>query len=207
MSGVSQIASQAAMVRSVCDRGASFDGRRRCLQLRLVSGAEKAEERRHEDDEREGQGQEEDRYEGQPGNGPMLGPLERPPGDPQQRLDDNHQHGGLDAEKDSFDNGHLPECRIDHRQNQHHRRPRQHEQQPRRQPSRQPMQAPPGICGELHGFRPRQQHAEAQPVEEMRLVQPLLLIDDDPMHQRDLRRRAAEREDAYFPPGDERLAK
>ena len=47
---------------------------------------------------------------------------------------------------------------------------------------------------ELLSFRTRQQRAIAQRVQVAILVDPLLLVDEDPMHQRDLARRPAKAE-------------
>ena len=56
-----------------------------------------------------------------------------------------------------------------------------------RQPAFQTMEAPTGIGRQLHGFRPRQQHAKTEGAEELLLGQPAVLIDDHPVHEGNLR--------------------
>ncbi len=67
---------------------------------------------------------------------------------------------------------------------------------PAASPSLHAMQSPSRVGRELHGLGAGQQHAEVQGVEECRLVQPLLFVDQNAVHQRDLAGWPSEREDA-----------
>ena len=82
--------------------------------------------------------------------------------------------------------------RIEQAQAQHHERARQHEQDAGGEPAAHAVQQPADIGRELLRLRPRQQHAEIQRMQEARLVDPLLLVDQDAVHQRDLAGRPAE---------------
>ena len=153
-----------------------------------------------------GTAEEEDGDEGQPRQPPRRSVLQRAPGDPEQRLDDDRQDRRLHTDEQGLDRRQLAERGIDHRQRQHHQRAGDDEQQARRQPAPDPMQPPADVGGKLHGFRPRQQHAEVERVEIARLVDPLALLHQHAVHERDLSRRAAEREEADPGPNAERLA-
>ena len=65
---------------------------------------------------------------------------------------------------------------------------------------------PADIGGELLSLRAGQQHAVAQRVQKPALADPFLLVDDDPVHHRDLARRSAERQRGDPQPDPERLA-
>src|SRR3954453_4443552 len=58
----------------------------------------------------------------------------------------------------------------------------------------------PIIDRQLMGFRPRQQHAIAQRMQEPVLADPFLLVDDDPVHDRNLAGWAAEAERGHAQP-------
>ncbi len=62
------------------------------------------------------------------------------------------------------------------------------------------MHAPADIGRELHRLRAGQKHAEVQCRQIARLVDPALLVDDDAMHERDLARRAAKRDEPDLGP-------
>ena len=158
-----------------------------------------------ENDQREGHGQEEDRDERGPGDRPLHIVLERASGDAQQRLDHDGEHGRLDADEHRLDQGQLAECRVQHRQGEHDKRARDHEQQPRRQPALEPVQPPADIGGELHGLGTRQQHAEVERVEVAPLVDPFALLHQLAVHERDLSCRSAEGQQADACPHLERF--
>ena len=67
--------------------------------------------------------------------------------------------------------------RVEQAQAQHHQRAGQHEQDAGREPAAHAVQQPADIGRELLRLRPRQQHAEVERVQEPRLVDPLLLVD------------------------------
>ena len=200
ISGANQMASQ----RADDPQGPGGETRPRPRDagaVRCCTGADESEQRRGQDDQRKGQGQEEDGEKGEAGDGPMRRAFQGALGDPQQRLDDDDQHGRLDAEEQRLDEGQSSEGRIDHRERQHDAGAGQDEEQPRRQPAPRPMEPPAGVSRELHRLGPRQQHAEAERIEIERLGQPFLLIDEDAMHEGDLRGRAAEGEQPDARPG------
>ena len=65
------------------------------------------------------------------------------------------------------------------------------------------MHQPADIDRQLMGFRPRQQHAVAQRMQKPRFADPFLLVDDDPVHDRDLPGRTAETERGHAQPDAE----
>ncbi len=89
---------------------------------------------------------------------------------------------------------------IEQAQAQHHQGARQHEQNAGNEPPAHAVQQPTDIGRELGCLRPRQQHAEIERVQEPRLRQPLFLVDHDPVHERDLPGRPAERQAADLEP-------
>ena len=135
----------------------------------------------------------------------MFRQLQRSFGNAQQGFDDDNQHSGLDAEEQRFDDRHLAESCIDHRQAQNHESAGQDKQKARGKPPLEAMHAPAGIGCELHRFWSRQQHAKAQRVEILLLGEPLFLVDDNAVHQRNLCRWAAEGEDADPRPNPKRF--
>ena len=121
-------------------------------------------------------------------------PLMRAAGHAHQRLQHDGEHGRLDADEQRRDGRRLAEGAVEHRQRQHEHRARQDEQQAGGEPALDAVQPPAGIGRELHRLGAGQQHAEAERGQETALVEPALLIDEHAMHERDLRRRAAERQ-------------
>ena len=101
--------------------------------------------------------------------------------------------------------GHVTECGVNHRQRQHDNSAGQHEQQSRCEATFKSVQPPPDIRGKLHRLGARQQHAEAQRAEEVLLIEPLFLVDDDPVRQGNLRRRSAETQNTDASPDSQRL--
>ena len=83
---------------------------------------------------------------------------------------------------------------------------RQHEQDARDQAAPGPVQQPADVDGELLRLGARQQHAVVERVQEPRLADPALLLDQDAVHDRDLARRAAEAEGGDPRPDAHRLA-
>ena len=122
--------------------------------------------------------------------------LQRTLRDFDQRLEHDGQHCRFQPEQQTLDERNVAESQIDRRQLRDDHRARQHEKQPGDQPAPHAMQQPAGIGGKLHGFRAGQQHAVVQRMQEARLVEPTLLVDQDAMHQRDLAGGPAERQQA-----------
>ena len=132
--------------------------------------------------------------------------LERALADADERLDHDHQHGGLDAEQRAVDQRDAAAERVEQAQAQHHEGARQHEQDAGGEPAAHAMQQPADIGRELLRLRARQQHAEIERVQETRLVEPFFLVDHDAVHQRDLPGRAAEIDAADLQPDLEGFA-
>ena len=68
------------------------------------------------------------------------------------------------------------------------------------------MQEPADIGRKLLRFRTREEHAVIQRVEEAAFGYPVLLLDENAMHHRDLPSRSAEAENGDTHPHDERFA-
>ena len=124
----------------------------------------------------------------------MLAPRECALCNAQQRLDNDDKHGSLDAKEDCGYQRDIPEGRVNHGQREHNKRTGQDKQKTHRHSAFKPVHAPTDVSCELHGFRPGQQHAKTQSAQVVLLTQPPLLIDDDAVHERDLRRRTAKAE-------------
>ena len=90
--------------------------------------------------------------------------------------------------------------RVEQAQAQHHQRARQHEQDAGHEPAAHAVQRPADVGGELLRLRARQQHAEIERVQEARLVDPLLLVDQHAVHHGDLPGRPAEIDAADLQP-------
>ena len=88
--------------------------------------------------------------------------------------------------------GTSPSEKVENRKAGYDSGARQHEQQPGHEPAADTMQQPAGIGRQLHGLGPGQQHAVVERMQEPRLVEPALFVDEYLVHQRDLASRAAE---------------
>ena len=182
-------------------------GSRRAWRLFPLAGAgtKEADESRRQHDDGKGHAEEEDRNESGRRDRPMLAPRQRAPADAQERLDDDDEHRGFDAEEEGRHQRQIAEGGIDEREREYDKGAGEHEQQAGGEPTLVPVQAPADICGELHGLGPRQQHAETERAQEPRLRQPALFLHDDPMHEGDLGGRPAEGEQADARPDPKRL--
>ena len=118
--------------------------------------------------------------------------LERAPADPDHRLDDDRQHGGLQAEEGRGDEADLPPQRVDDAERHQGDDAGQDEQAAGHEAAARAVHQPADIDGELLGLGSGQQHAVVQRMQEPALGDPPLLLDDDAVHHRDLPGRAAE---------------
>jgi hypothetical protein len=168
---------------------------------------EKTDDSCTDHDERKWQVEEKDTDEGRGREADEKPGFQRPSADAYQRFYHYHEHRGLDAKECALHCRDTAPEGIEQTQAEHHERARQHEQNSGGQPSAHAMQEPSGIRRELLGLRPRQQHAEVKRMQEALLVDPLLLLDQNAMHQRDLAGRAAETDAAYFEPDAKRFRK
>jgi hypothetical protein len=137
--------------------------------------------------------------------------LERALPDPDDRVDDHGQHGRLDAEQEPRDRRQLAEACVEHREQEDREEARQDEARPGDDAARSPVGQPADVGDELHRLRTGQQRAVVQRVQEARLADPLLALDELAVHHRDLPGRPAEalqadaREHSQrFRPGDGR---
>ena len=126
--------------------------------------------------------------------------------DPDHRLDDDRQHGGLEAEEQRRDDRNVAPARVDVAERHDGDDAGQDEQPARHDAAERAMHQPADIGGELLRLGARQQHAVVERVQKPLLGDPALLLDQDAVHHRDLPGGAAEaqRRDAH--PGPERLA-
>jgi hypothetical protein len=86
----------------------------------------------------------------------------------------------------------VPVGDVDRRQRQQRDQAGQDEQNPRDQPARRAVEQPPDVDRELLRFGARQEHAVAECVQEPLLADPAFLIDQSPLHDRNLTGRTAE---------------
>ena len=129
---------------------------------------------------------------GEPGEHQHRPALERTAADAVHGLQHDREHRGLEAEEQRRDRRHAAEGGIDVAQGHdrddagHHKEPTGHDR------PRPAMHQPADIDRQLMGLGSGQQHAVAQRVQEPRLADPFLFVDDDAVHHRDLPGRAAE---------------
>ena len=161
---------------------------------------------RKHDDERKWRVEEEDCDEGRTRDPVEQRRFQRTLANAQQRFDHDHQHGSLDAEQRTVDpRDATPKC-VKKAQAEHEQRARQHEQDAGRKAAAHAVQRPTDVGRELLRLRPRQQHAEVERMQEARLVEPFLLVDDHAVHHGDLRGRTAEVDASDLQPQPERFA-
>ena len=120
------------------------------------------------------------------GDGDIVRTAQRAPRDAEERLDDDHENRGLDADEGRLDDRDLTEIGVDDAQAEHDDGARQHEEEAGGKPAQRAVQPPADIGGELHGLGARQQHAEVERMQETVLGDPPPLVDEHAMHQRDL---------------------
>ena len=167
---------------------------------------QEADEGRGHDDQGKRQVEEEDADEGRARQRQQQPGLQRPAPDSNQRFDHDHQHGGLDSEQRAIHDRDAATEHVEQAEGEHDQRARQYEQDAGGKPAAGAVQQPPGIGRELLRFRARQQHAEVERVQVARLVDPLLLVDENAVHQRDLAGRAPETDAADLQPNAPSLA-
>ena len=119
--------------------------------------------------------------------------LERTLADPDHRLEHDREHGGLQAEEERLDDPDLPEGGVDEGERHDREHARQHEERAGDQP---PWSCAGASRRRRRAAAPRagQEHAVVERVQEPRLADPALLLDQDAVHDRDLPGGAAEGE-------------
>lgn len=172
---------------------------------RVDPAADQADQPGAEHDQGEGRTQGEHGHEGRRRQSDHGAVLQDAAADAQQRLDHDGEHRGLHAEEQRRHQRRLAVGGVQPSERKHHGRAGQDEQHTRDQPAARAVQQPADIGGELHGLRPRQEHAEIQRVHEARVGDPAPLVDHDAMHEGDLPGRTAEAEQADAQPDPRRL--
>ena len=151
-----------------------------------ASGAEIADHAGGDDDDREGDGEKEDRDEGDGGQRDHDPVAQRALADAHHGLDDDGEHRGLQPEEQRLDEADIAEGGVDIAQAHDGDDAGQDEQAAGHDAAGGPVQQPADIGGELLRLRPRQQHAVVQRMQEPALGDPVLFLDQDAMHHRDL---------------------
>ncbi len=152
-----------------------------------------------------GRGEEEDGDKGRGGDRDIVRPAQGAPCDAEKRLDNDHEHRRLDAEKGGFDHRDLAVIGVGDAEPEHDKGARQHEKKARGQAANRAVKPPSDIGGELHRLGAGKKHAKVQRMQEAFLRNPPPLIDEHAMHQSDLTRGAAEGQDADPAPKRERF--
>jgi hypothetical protein len=111
----------------------------------------------------------------------------------------------LMPEKQRLGQRHAAIGRIERRQSKDHQRAGDHEEKPADEAPGHARHPPPGIGGQLHRLGPGQEHAEAQRLQVLLFGEPAAVLDQFAVHQRDLRRRAAEGQKADAPEDADKL--
>ena len=168
--------------------------------------AEIADQAGNQDDDRKRHVVEEQGDEGRRRQAAHGVVLERALADPQHRLDHDHQHGGLQAEEQALHDGDLAEQHVDPAERHDGEQAGQHEQRAGEQAAFGLVHQPADIDRELLRLGAGQQRAVVQRLQEALLADPLLLLDDDAVHHRDLAGRTAEGECGDARPDLHRLA-
>src|SRR3954452_1835043 len=125
--------------------------------------------------------------------------------DPLHGLQHDRKHRGLEAQKQRGNRWHAAERGIDIAE-RHDRDDAGYDKKPAGNDGTRPaMHQPADIDRQLMGFRPRQQHAVAQCMQKPVLADPFLLVDNDPVHDRDLTGWAAKTERGHAQPDPKRF--
>lgn len=103
-------------------------------------------------------------------------------------LDDDGEHGGFQAEEQRLDEADIAVGGVDVAEAHDGDDAGQDEQSARHQPAGSAMHQPADIGCELLRLRARQEHAVVQRMEEAAFRDPLLFLDQDAVHHRDLAR-------------------
>ena len=166
-----------------------------------------ADNRRNQNDKRKRQIKGKYRKEGKTRGKPVHRPFQRLAGDPEQCMEDNCQHRTLDPVENRCGETCLAIGRINPGQQPDDQSTGNNKQQPGNQAPAQTMGQPADIGSKLHGFRPRQQHAEIQRVQKPVIGNPFAVLNDLAMHQRNLASRSAKGQQSDLRPDGKHLGK
>ena len=136
----------------------------------------------------------------------MQWSLQCPPPDPEQGLQHQRDDGGPESEQQARGRRQVAEPCIQVRQPEEQHDRRNDEAEAGNQPAAHAVQPPAEVDRELQRLGAGQQHAEIESVGESSLVDPAALIDELAVHDGDLARRSAERDEAEAQPEARRVA-
>jgi hypothetical protein len=199
-----EVVAQAAFARRIDARGAVpvADDK----NGRAGAGADKADHSRHQHNQRERQVAEKNRDKGKCCERDHCAAFQCPAADPVNRVQHDRQHRSLQPEKRGGDDRHLAERGVDQAQRHDGDDAGDDEQPAGDDRARPAMHQPADIGSELLRLGTGQQHAVAQRVEEPGLADPVLFVDDDAVHHRDLSGWAAEGQRGDAQPDAQRFA-
>ena len=139
--------------------------------------------------------------EGGEGEGALPIALERARGDPLERVEDDREHRRLQPEQHARDRADIAGEDVEPAQPHDRDDAGEDEQQSGDEPAAHAVEQPADVGRELLRLGAGKQRAEVERVEETLLVDPAFFVDQHAVHQRDLRRRAAERQQGDPRPG------
>jgi hypothetical protein len=131
--------------------------------------------------------------------------LERALADPEHRLEHDRQHRGLETKEQRDDHRHLAIAGVDVAERHDGDDAGDDEQHAGHDAAERAVHQPADIGRELLRLRAGQQHAVVERMQEPLFRDPVLFLDDDPMHDRDLAGRPAEAQAGDPQPDAERL--
>ncbi len=172
----------------------------RAEDIRPFRGACQACRTGGRDDQRKGKVQEVHRDERRDSDRHVRAPTERPAPDSQDGEGHQGQHDRLETGEDADDGADVTVYRVGVRQAEEEKDRGQDEECPGHEPASRAVEQPSGVDRELMCLRAGQQHAVVEGVEEALLVEPSASLDQLPVHDRDLSRGAAERDEAQLRP-------
>jgi hypothetical protein len=147
-----------------------------------------------------------DREKRDRGDQRVHAPLERARADLEHRFDDDRDHDRFTARQYGHDGRHVTVRGVDVGQSHEHEDRRNDEERTGDDPAPGAMQQPADVDRQLLGLRTGQQHAVVQSVEKALLADPAPPLDQLAVHDRNLSRRAAERDEAELDPEAQRVA-
>ena len=187
--------------------GSGFPGNAAAGRGGAARASRKPMRGRRRDNERERRGKEENGDKSRRGDGDVVRSAQRASCDTEKRLDDDHEDGCLDAEKGRFHHRDFAVIGVADAEPEHDQGAGEHEQKAGGETAERAVKPPADIGGELHRLGTGKKHAKVQRMQEALFRDPPPLIDEQPMHQRDLTRGSAEGQDADPAPHRERFGK
>ncbi len=138
--------------------------------------------------------QQENGDEGQHRDGGRDRATQRPPRDPQNRLDDQRNDRRFQSQEQTGDQRVIAPQRVHQTERHDGEESGSTNSHARHEPAARAVHEPADVRGELLRLRAGQQHAEVQGVQEALFADPALFLDEDPVHHRNLARGPAEAE-------------